>query len=206
MQPPAEPHLSLEALEQLSGIPERTIRSYIARRLVPPPRGRGRASGYGEEHLLRLQFLKAVRDAVPYELPLVVLHRLTEELTPQQIAHIAQGDEAALAAALDGLDTALLRRRRADFSPRAEAAPRPEVAAERAPPLRFSLGAPPYRAPDDSEPAPEDRDEVQDEVWSTIDVTPRLRISMRGPAGSTSAELKRLARRMRAWLTGDDSG
>lgn len=205
MQPPAEPHLSLEDLEQLSGFSERTIRSYIARGLVPPPRGRGRGSSYGEEHLVRLNFLKAIRDAVPRELPLSVLERLLEDLPEEQIARIARGEEAVVAAALDGLDMSLLRRRRSHSAPREDAAPRLDMAAERAPP-RFSLGAPHYSAPRDDEPDPEDRDEVQDEVWSTIDVTPRLRISMRGPAGSTSAELKRLARRVRAWLTGDDSG
>lgn len=205
MQPPSEPHLSLEDLEQLSGFSERTIRSYIARGLVPPPRGRGRASSYGEEHLVRLNFLKAIREAVPRELPLSVLDRLVDTLPEEQIARIARGEEAVVTAALDGLDMSLLRRRRAESAPCEDAAPRLDMAAERAPP-RFSIAASNYSAPRDVAPDPEDRDEVQDEVWSTIDVHPRLRISMRGPAGSTSAELKRLARRVRAWLTDDDSG
>lgn len=202
MQPPPEPQqpqMSLETLEQLTGIPERTIRSYIARGLVPGPRGRGRAASYGDEHLVRLNFVKAVRDAVPYELPLSVLERLVTELPPEQIARIANGQEPVVAAALDGVDTSLLRRRRSDPSALAEAPPPP-------PRLRFSMCPPKDRAPRDDDSAPEEPDEVEDEVWSTIDVTPRLRISMRGPASATRSQLKSLARRVRAWLSGDDSG
>ena len=197
MQPPPEPQMSLETLEQLTGIPERTIRSYIARGIVPGPRGRGRAASYGDEHLVRLNFVKAVRDAVPYELPLSVFERLVDDLPPEQIARIANGQEPVVAAALDGIDTSLLRRRRSE----------PSVLAEAPPPRpRFSMGPPMYRAPRDEDSAPEEPDEVEDEVWSTIDVTPRLRISMRGPASATRSQLKSLARRVRAWLTGDDSG
>ena len=216
MQPP-RPTLSLDDLARESEIPERTIRSYIARGLLPQPLGRGRASSYGEEHRTRLLFIKAVREAAPYDLPLAVLGRLIDKLPPEQIARIARGDESVVAATFAGLDESLLRKRHRAYSPRAEeldpedlsaeAAPAP---CERAPPpaLRFSLGAPPaaYRTPDDDDSAPEEPEEVEDEVWSTIDVTPRLRISMRGSARTTSGELKRLARRLRAWLSGEDSG
>ncbi len=42
---------SLEELAQLSGISERTIRSYIYDELLPEPLGRGRATSYPPEHL-----------------------------------------------------------------------------------------------------------------------------------------------------------
>lgn len=213
MQPPG-PSLSLDDLARESDIPERTIRSYIARGLLPQPLGRGRASSYGEEHRTRLLFIKAVREAAPYELPLAVLGRLIEELPSEQIARIARGEEGVAAATLGGLDESLLRRRHRAPSPRAEevdpedlSADAPSALCERAPPpaRRYSFSAPPsnYRAPDGDDSAPEEPGEVEDEVWSTIDVTPRLRISMRGSARTTSGELKRLARRLRAWLSGE---
>jgi len=216
MQPPRQ-SLSLDDLARESEIPERTIRSYIARGLLPQPLGRGRASSYGEEHRTRLLFIKAVREAAPYELPLAVLGRLIEELPPEQIARVARGEEGLAAATLGGLDESLLRKRHRTPSPRAEeatpedlSADAPSALCERAAPpaRRYSFSAPPsnYRVPQGDDSAPEEPEEVEDEVWSSIDVTPRLRISMRGSARTTSGELKRLARRLRAWLSGEDSG
>jgi len=213
MQPPG-PSLSLDDLARESDIPERTIRSYIARGLLPQPTGRGRAASYGEEHRTRLAFIKALRDAAPYELPLAVLGRLIEELPPEQVARIARGDEDVVAATLGGLDESLLRRRHRSPSVRAEEVDTqaPSAAAaparcERSLPLAWS---PPldvtrlvHCARDRDDSAPEEPHEVEDEIWSTIDVTPRLRISMRGSARTTGGELKRLAGRLRAWLSGE---
>lgn len=187
---------ALEELEALSGIPERTIRSYIARRMLPPPSGRGRAATYGEEHLTRLRFLQAVRAASPYDLPLELLARLLRELPPEQIERVARGEERVHAEVLPGVDTSLLRRKRGEDE---FASLRPEFEApypvERSMQL-FSMSAP--RA-DPPEP-------VSDEIWSTIEVTRDLRLSMRGPAGATRDDLRRLARRLRAWLSEDSPG
>ncbi len=50
---------TLEDLAGQSGVSARNIRFYIARGLLAPPRGAGRAAAYGPEHLQRL---KAIRE------------------------------------------------------------------------------------------------------------------------------------------------
>jgi DNA-binding transcriptional MerR regulator len=85
---------SLEELAQLSGISERTIRSYIYDELLPEPLGRGRATSYTQEHLEKLQFIIAVRKATPYELPLSLVRQLLQSLSHEQVARIARGEEA----------------------------------------------------------------------------------------------------------------
>lgn len=52
---PPQTVLTLAQLAQASGLPARTIRYYIARGLVPPPRKAGPGAHYGEEHLQRLR-------------------------------------------------------------------------------------------------------------------------------------------------------
>lgn len=50
---------SLAELSEKTSLPPRTIRFYIARGLVPGPRKAGRAASYGEEHLERIQEIRA---------------------------------------------------------------------------------------------------------------------------------------------------
>jgi hypothetical protein len=40
------------------------------------------------------------------------------------------------------------------------------------------------------------------DLWSTVDVSADLRISMRGASAEKQSELRRLAARLRAWLAG----
>ncbi len=189
------PH-SIESLERLTGIPERTIRAYIARGLLPPPYGRGRASSYGEAHLLRLRFLQAVRQAVPVELPLDTLKSLLERLSLQELERAARGDRAVLSKMLEGIDTSLLRKRRIDAN----------VPPSSAPALHVSLGAPRKHLPTSPvDPAPLSEripppESDNSDLWSTVDVSADLRISMRGASAERQSELRRLAARVRAWL------
>jgi len=46
--------LTLAELAEKTGCPQRTIRFYIARGLLPPPNKAGRGASYGEEHLRRI--------------------------------------------------------------------------------------------------------------------------------------------------------
>jgi DNA-binding transcriptional MerR regulator len=46
------PYTKRDLIER-SGLPDRTIRNYIARGLLPRPRGHGLAAEYDEEHMLR---------------------------------------------------------------------------------------------------------------------------------------------------------
>ena len=50
--------LKLSDLAASSGVPARTIRLYIAKRLVPPPRRAGRDAAYGPEHLDALRRIR----------------------------------------------------------------------------------------------------------------------------------------------------
>ncbi len=50
-------------LVERSGLQPRTIRSYIALRIIPPPTGNGPAALYGEEHLQRLVAAARMRAA-----------------------------------------------------------------------------------------------------------------------------------------------
>lgn len=56
-----DPHsgISLSALAAVTGCTPRTIRYYIARGLLPPPLKAGPGACYGEEHLRRLQQIRA---------------------------------------------------------------------------------------------------------------------------------------------------
>ena len=48
-------------LAEVSGVPARTIRFYIARGLLPPPLVGGRAACYSEEHLKELDRIKTLQ-------------------------------------------------------------------------------------------------------------------------------------------------
>ena len=48
-------------LEELAGVPRRTIYFYVQQGLLPPPRGAGLAARYDEGHLSRLQAIPRLR-------------------------------------------------------------------------------------------------------------------------------------------------
>ena len=52
---------NLVELSEVSGVPARTIRFYIAKGLLPPPLVGGRAARYGEEHLKELERIKTLQ-------------------------------------------------------------------------------------------------------------------------------------------------
>jgi len=52
---------TLVELAEVSGVPARTIRFYIAKGLLPPPLVGGRAASYGEHHLKELDRIKKLQ-------------------------------------------------------------------------------------------------------------------------------------------------
>ena len=52
---------TLVELSEVSGVPPRTIRFYIAKGLLPPPLVGGRAACYGEQHLKELERIKTLQ-------------------------------------------------------------------------------------------------------------------------------------------------
>ena len=52
---------TLVELSEVSGVPTRTIRFYIAKGLLPPPLVGGRSACFGEEHLKGLERIKTLQ-------------------------------------------------------------------------------------------------------------------------------------------------
>ena len=57
-----EPRYGIEELAALGGVTRRTVRYYVQEGLLPAPLGVGRGRHYGEEHLARLQGVKALQE------------------------------------------------------------------------------------------------------------------------------------------------
>jgi DNA-binding transcriptional MerR regulator len=167
---------SLEDLARLTGISERTIRGYIYDGLLPEPVGRGRATTYTQEHLEKLQFIIAVRRATPYELPLPLVRQLLQSLPPQQVSRIARGEETVEARLMTDIDPVYLRRR---SRAHADMGLEPSVSESRAVPTSS-----------------------HEELWISMDVTPDLRLSMRGADEAKRLQLESLAQNLRRWIQG----
>jgi len=52
---------TISELEELAGVPRRTIYFYVQQGVLPPPRGAGLAARYDEVHLSRLQAIPRLR-------------------------------------------------------------------------------------------------------------------------------------------------
>jgi len=60
-KPTADGTMSLAELAAKAGVRPRTVRFYIARGLLPPPRKAGRGACYGPEHLERLELVRQLQ-------------------------------------------------------------------------------------------------------------------------------------------------
>ncbi|MBL8862135.1 MAG: MerR family transcriptional regulator [Planctomycetes bacterium] len=191
---PPQDELVLDTLAARTGFTPRTIRSYVARGLIPPPTGRGPAARYGEEHLVPLLFLKQVRKSAPYELPLSALEGLLKSLPADQIERVARGEEGVATLPLTGMGLA-----RAAPDPHKRTCP-PFAAFGQEPQVPFDLG------PKRLQKSPHSPTPAVPEEWTLIDVTPSVRLSMRGSDPETARMLADLAGRLRGWLAGADPG
>lgn len=54
--------LTVDDLERATGVPVRTTRYYVTRGLLPAPSRRGRVAYYGEDHVARLELVRALQD------------------------------------------------------------------------------------------------------------------------------------------------
>ena len=61
---PSPNKYTLDDLEAETGLPGRTIRSWISARILPRPRGKGRGAHFGDDHLMRIRFVQRVRETV----------------------------------------------------------------------------------------------------------------------------------------------
>jgi DNA-binding transcriptional MerR regulator len=93
---------SLAELAGVTGLEERTIRSYIERGLLAGANARGRAASYSDEHLARLNVIMSVRRARP-NIGLSEIRIFLQNLSPEQIKRFADGEIAATSRVTDTL-------------------------------------------------------------------------------------------------------
>ena len=75
----ADGEYKLSELSELSGVPERTIRYYVSKDLLPGP-NRGSKSRYSDEHLARLRVIRKLQDVpLPLDVIRVTLNGLSSK-------------------------------------------------------------------------------------------------------------------------------
>lgn len=87
--------LTIEDLAERGGAPIRTIRYYITEGLLPGPDGRGRATAYGEVHLLRLRL---IRQLTEQHVPLKTIRDRLSSLGDDEIRALHSEEESREAA------------------------------------------------------------------------------------------------------------
>lgn len=188
-----ETYRTVEELAAEAGATARTVRYYIAEGLLPGPFGRGRATIYGEEHLLRLRLIRClVEQRVPLAEVREQVTRLTIEevraLLPREERRTAERDRARASQSPAEYVAALLERSSSkDASPLVlRAAPaRPAPPAATAMPPRTSAPAPKPVAPGPAE------------QWGRWELAPGVELNLRhdapGPSRSLVERILRLA-------------
>jgi len=89
----AEARYTIDQLAAQVGISARTVRFYVAERLLPGPDSRGRAAGYSREHLLRLRLARRLVDR---HLPLAEVRERLADLSVDDLrALLTEEDERA---------------------------------------------------------------------------------------------------------------
>lgn len=109
--------MTIDDLAEAVGVPTRTIRYYITEGLLPGPEGRGKATAYTEEHLLRLRLIRSLTEQrVPLSEIRERLSRLSDEdtrvLLAEQDQLISELQRAAQTLAPREYLSGLLRRAR----------------------------------------------------------------------------------------------
>ena len=79
---------NIETLAKLSGLTRRTIRYYVQRDLLKPPKGGGRGSYYTDEHLERLKKIKKWSEQ---GVPLIHMRDMLEGKTPNDQIDVLTG-------------------------------------------------------------------------------------------------------------------
>ena len=81
----------ISELENLTGLPRRTIHFYVQRGLVPPPSGKGGPAPYSEESLLRLQMIRVLQGS---HLKLDGIREALDSMSAAQMREIVARAEA----------------------------------------------------------------------------------------------------------------
>jgi DNA-binding transcriptional MerR regulator len=103
--------LGIGELAMRVGVTPRTVRYYVAEGLLPPPGGGGQQRTYTQEHLLRLQAIKRLKDAY---LPLGEIRRQLDGLSRAELEELAESEPPARpSSALEYINSILPPARRA---------------------------------------------------------------------------------------------
>jgi Ca-activated chloride channel family protein len=78
----------LEEVAKAAGVSPRTVRYYIQRGLLPPPRFRGPDTAYGDEHVVRLRAIRRLQEAF---WPLDAIAGLFASKSERELEAIADG-------------------------------------------------------------------------------------------------------------------
>ena len=213
-----------EELEQATGFDRRTIAYYVQEDLLPRVGRRGPRSRYPQLVMDRLLFIRRVREAEEAgeisAISLSDLRSLFERVSPDVIAAAAQGHRP--------IDAAIGETHfRYDRSPVFERARRREVAwsameASEAPRTYadMSVGSVRSSGMDDAEIEHEaladalaalqalarrgsDRDPGAVDVWSRVEISPEITLSVRGISEEDAPLLEEVARKLRGLIYGD---
>lgn len=206
--------LTLAELSAASGQEPRTIRSWIAQGLLPPPRNRGPAARYPAETLQRLLAIVVMRESMGMSLADIRLDLLSAtpdslDKMARRIAEVPAKANRPAADPRDALDyLAALKGAPALRGPEVD---QPGVARVESP-MAPSLDAPPPSSSrsglDGLEqrlggPKPTLQRRSRVEEWLRIPITPDLELSARGPLGDEQkAQLDRIAALIRTIITG----
>ena len=82
--------LTIEDLAELVDVPVRTIRFYITQGLIPGPEGRGTATTYSEEHLLKLRLVRRLSEQ---RVPLADIKAKMDGLALSEVKALLQEQE-----------------------------------------------------------------------------------------------------------------
>lgn len=130
--------IDINALSRETGTNVRTIRYYVAEKLLPPPDGRGPAATYGPGHRDRLRLIRRLQEA---HQPLAEIRRQLEALddagVASALAEPATREQTTPASAYDYVRQVLLR------SPHAEEGQANSSEPQLAPPQAVSTRLPP---------------------------------------------------------------
>jgi DNA-binding transcriptional MerR regulator len=184
------PEYTISDLAARSGVTHRTIRYYVEIGLLPPPEGAGRAAGYTDQHLERLDLIRRLQAA-----------RLSLDEIREELARTRPGTDSALlsarepAAPYDSAADYLARLRR---PPPAAVPDLQSEASVTARPLASRLPLPPSA---ESTPPAGRGESFVAEPWTRIPLSPDVELHVRRRGNRTDHRIARLIKEARRILS-----
>ena len=90
-----DPELTVDELAARVGVPVRTLRFYIAEKLLPGPSSRGRGASYGRDHLLRLRLIRRLAER---RVPIAEIRDTLTRLSTPDVESLLQSEDRRAAA------------------------------------------------------------------------------------------------------------